>query len=170
MAVQMIILSARFYKNSSSYTLLLLDHWRNWSNWSYFCIFDLGIKFRRVAAIRIFGSFFHNVNVFGLDLKYTLCGLKCNRESWEPKNFYKSCDLFIDQKFYVELKKVYFRGSKVKSKAIRLQKRNIISHEIFISRVTYPSIRNFKLNSKKYTLWGLKSNYKSREPKNLNKF
>jgi hypothetical protein len=26
-----------------------------------------------------------------------------------------------------------------------------VSHEIFISRVTYPSIRNFKLNSKKNT-------------------
>jgi hypothetical protein len=30
-------------------------------------------------------------------------------------------------------------------------------------------IRNFKLNSKNYTLWGLKCNHKSWEPKNLNK-
>jgi hypothetical protein len=49
-------------------------------------------------------------------------------------------------------------------------KTEFVSHEIFISRVTYPSIRNFKLNSKKYTLWGLKCNHKSWEPKNLNKF
>jgi hypothetical protein len=32
--------------------------------------------------------------------------------------------------------------------------------DIFISRVTYPSIRNFMLRSKKYTLKGLKSNRK----------
>jgi hypothetical protein len=31
-------------------------------------------------------------------------------------------------------------------------KTEFASHEIFISRVTYPSIINFKLNSKKYTL------------------
>jgi hypothetical protein len=33
-----------------------------------------------------------------------------------------------------------------------------VGHEIFISRVTYPSIRNVMLSSKKYTLWGLKCN------------
>jgi hypothetical protein len=31
-------------------------------------------------------------------------------------------------------------------------KTEFVSHEIFISRVTYPSIRNFMLSSKKYTL------------------
>jgi hypothetical protein len=51
--------------------------------------------------LELFGSFFTsmlkftNFNVFGLDLmynfmlkskKYTLWGLKCNWESWEPKN------------------------------------------------------------------------------------
>jgi hypothetical protein len=49
-------------------------------------------------------------------------------------------------------------------------KTEFVSHEIFISRVTYPSIRNFMLSSKKYTLRGLKCNHKSWEPKNLNKF
>jgi hypothetical protein len=44
-------------------------------------------------------------------------------------------------------------------------KTEFVSHEIFISRGTYPSIRNFKWNSKKYALWGLKC-----KPKNLNKF
>jgi hypothetical protein len=47
--------------------------------------------------------------------KYTLWGLKSNRNPWEPQNgicsswnFEKSCDLSIDQKFYAELKIVYF--------------------------------------------------------------
>jgi hypothetical protein len=63
--------------------------------------------------------------------KYTLWGLKSNRKPLEPKygilkieilNFYKSCDLSIAQKFYVELKKVM--------RVMRAQKR-----EIQISRV-----------------------------------
>jgi hypothetical protein len=45
-------------------------------------------------------------------------------------------------------------------------KTEFVSQEIFISRVTYPSIRNFMLSSKKYTLRGLKSNRKPLEPKN----
>jgi hypothetical protein len=49
------------------------------------------------------------------------------------------------------------------------EKKVFTNKKKIISRVTYPSIRNFKLNSKKYTLWGLKCNHKS-EPKNLNKF
>jgi hypothetical protein len=49
-------------------------------------------------------------------------------------------------------------------------KTEFVSHEIFISRVTYPSIRNFMLSSKKYTLWGLKCNHKSWEPKNWTNF
>jgi hypothetical protein len=47
-----------------------------------------------------------------------------------------------------------------------MKKTEFGSHEIFISRVTYPSIRNFMLSSKKYTLWGLKSNQKPLELKN----
>jgi hypothetical protein len=45
-------------------------------------------------------------------------------------------------------------------------KTEFAGHEIFISRVTYPSIRNFMLSSKKYTLRGLQSNRKPLEPKN----
>jgi hypothetical protein len=45
-------------------------------------------------------------------------------------------------------------------------KTEFVSHEIFISRVTYPSIRNFMLSSKKCTIWGLKSNRKPLELKN----
>jgi hypothetical protein len=37
-------------------------------------------------------------------------------------------------------------------------KTEFVSDEIFISRVTYRSIRNFMLSSKKSTLWGLKNN------------
>jgi hypothetical protein len=68
--------------------------------------------------------------------KYTLWGLKSNWKPLEPKNgicwsciFYKSCDLSIDQKFYVELKKVYFMGSEMQPGVTRAQKREIqISH------------------------------------------
>jgi hypothetical protein len=43
--------------------------------------------------------------------------------------FYKSCDLFIDQKFYAELKKVHFTGSEMQPGVMRAQKREIqISH------------------------------------------
>jgi hypothetical protein len=49
----------------------------------------------------------------------TLWSLNSNLEPWEPKNgicsscnFYTSCD--IDQKFYAELKNVYFMGSEIK--------------------------------------------------------
>jgi hypothetical protein len=41
------------------------------------------------------------------------------------------------------------------------QKMEFVSHEIFKSRVTYPSNRNFMLSSKMYTLWGLKYNRES---------
>jgi hypothetical protein len=44
-------------------------------------------------------------------------------------------------------------------------KTKFVGHEFFISRVTYPSIRNFMLSSKKYTLWGLKCNRESWRPK-----
>jgi hypothetical protein len=44
-------------------------------------------------------------------------------------NFYKSCDLSIDQKFYAELKKVYFMGSEMQPGVMSAQKREIqISH------------------------------------------
>jgi hypothetical protein len=44
-------------------------------------------------------------------------------------NFYKSCDLSIDQKFYADLKKVYFMGSEMQPGVMRAQKREIqISH------------------------------------------
>jgi hypothetical protein len=76
-------------------------------------------KFRRVAAIWIFGSFFTstwNIHQFycfwaWFDVKFyaelknhTLWGLKYNQKPLEPKNgiclswnFYKSCDLSINQ-------------------------------------------------------------------------
>jgi hypothetical protein len=45
------------------------------------------------------------------------------------------------------------------------RKTEFVSNEIFKRRVTYPSIRNFMLISKKYTLRGLKSNRKPLELK-----
>jgi hypothetical protein len=39
--------------------------------------------------------------------------------------FYKSCDLSIDQKFYTELKKVYFMGYEMQPGVMRAQKREI---------------------------------------------
>jgi hypothetical protein len=36
-----------------------------------------------------------------------------------------SCNQSIDQKFYVELKKVYFMGSKMQPEVMRAQKREI---------------------------------------------
>jgi hypothetical protein len=48
-------------------------------------------------------------------------------------------------------------GFKFQSKA-KSPKTEFVRHEIFISRVTYPSIRNFMLSSKKYTLWSMKNN------------
>jgi hypothetical protein len=65
---------------------------------------------------------------------------------------------WFDVKFYAELKKVYFMVSEMQPRVLRAQKRNLL--------VTYPSIRNFMLSSKKYTLRGLKSNRKPLEPKN----
>jgi hypothetical protein len=42
---------------------------------------------------------------------------------------FSSCDLSIDQKFYAELKKVYFMGSEMQPGVMRAQKREIqISH------------------------------------------
>jgi hypothetical protein len=50
-------------------------------------------------------------------------------------NFYKSCDLSIDQKFYAELKKVYFMGSEMQPGVMKAQKRDIlISH---IKKILY---------------------------------
>jgi hypothetical protein len=49
---------------------------------------------------------------------------------WVLKSNQKSCDLFNDQIFYVELKKVCFMGSEMQPEVIRAQKR-----EIQISRV-----------------------------------
>jgi hypothetical protein len=53
------------------------------------------------------------------------------RSHESPKTEFDSLEIFkshisIDQKFYAELKKVYFKGSKVQSKATRAQKRNLI--------------------------------------------
>jgi hypothetical protein len=45
-------------------------------------------------------------------------------------------------------------------------KTEFVSPEVFKNRVTYPSIRNFKLSSKKDTLWCLRPNRKQLEPKN----
>jgi hypothetical protein len=60
--------------------------------------------------------------------KYTFWGLNSNRNAFGAQkrnllvmNFFnKLCDLFIDQKFYAELKKVYFMGSEM-----RAQKRGV---------------------------------------------
>jgi hypothetical protein len=57
-------------------------------------------------------------------------------------------------------------GPEMQPRVMRAQKRNLLVMQILISRVTYPSFRNFMLSSKKYTLWGLKSNRKPLEPKN----
>jgi hypothetical protein len=92
---------ADFWKILSSWTLLLLDHWRNWSNWSFFCIFDIGNKFRRVAATRIFGSFF----TFIWKIYQFLC-------FWA----------WFDVNYCAELKKVYFMGSEMQPQIIRAHK------------------------------------------------
>jgi hypothetical protein len=69
-------------------------------NRSYWFL-DFGNKFRRVAPIRIFGSFF--------------------TFSWNIDQFH-----WFDVKFYAELKKVYFMGSKVQLEAFGAQKRNLL--------------------------------------------
>jgi hypothetical protein len=73
-------------------------------NRSYWFL-DSGNKFRRVAPIRIFGSFF--------------------TFSWNIDQFYCFWAWF-DVKFYAELKKVYFTGSKVQLEAFGAQKRNLL--------------------------------------------
>jgi hypothetical protein len=57
--------------------------------------------------------------------KYTLWGLKSNRKplSWI---FYKSCDLSIDQKFYAEIKKIYFMVSEMQIQIPKSFKKNLI--------------------------------------------
>jgi hypothetical protein len=73
-------------------------------NRSYWFL-DFGNQFRRVAPIRIFGSFF--------------------TFSWNIDQFHCFWAWF-DVKFYVELKKVYFMGSKVQLEAFGAQKRNLL--------------------------------------------
>jgi hypothetical protein len=73
-------------------------------NRSYWFL-DFGNKFRQVAPIRIFGSFF--------------------TFSWNIDQFYCFWAWF-DVKFYAELKKVYFMGSKVQLEAFGAQKRNLL--------------------------------------------
>jgi hypothetical protein len=73
-------------------------------NRSYWFL-DFGNKFRRVAPIRIFGSFFNF--------------------SWSIDQFLGFWAWF-DVKFYAELKKVYFMVSKVQLEAFGAQKRNLL--------------------------------------------
>jgi hypothetical protein len=73
--------------------------------------------------------------------KYTLWGLVqlkafgAQKQNLLVMNFYKSCDLCIDQKFYAELKKVYFMGSEMQPGVKRAQKREVqIS---FVKKILY---------------------------------
>jgi hypothetical protein len=86
-------------------------------------------KFRRVAAIGFFGSFFTSM-VKNLPILMFLGLIWCKILCWAQKSI-----LFWNATESHESPKTEF-----------------VSHEIFISRVTYPSIINFMLSSKKYTL------------------
>jgi hypothetical protein len=65
--------------------------------------------------------------------KYTLWGLSPIGSLWSPKTEFVGHEFFIsrviDQKFYAELKKVYFMGSELQPGVMRAQKREIqVSH------------------------------------------
>jgi hypothetical protein len=62
--------------------------------------------------------------------KYTLWGLKSNWKPLEPKNGKRN-----DQKFYAELKKVYFMGSEMQPGVMRAQKREI--QIIHVKKILY---------------------------------
>jgi hypothetical protein len=68
---------------------------------------------------------------------------------------FKSCDIFIDQKFYVGLKNFNFMGSDIQPGVIRAQKLGIQ-----INRVTYLMIKNTIPIGIKYTFMGFKWNWK----------
>jgi hypothetical protein len=93
MAVQIKILSARFLKDAFKLETFLFGSLR--SNWGYFLFSTSKKKFRRVALIRIFGSFF--------------------TFKWNIYQFYCFWAWF-DVKFYADLKKIYVMRSKVQSK------------------------------------------------------
>jgi hypothetical protein len=100
MAVQMKILSARFLKDGFMIETFPFGSLKDLVYLGLVFIFDLKKKFRRVATIWIFDSVFTSI-VFCF---------------WA----------WFDVKFYAELKKIYFMGSKVQSKAFRAQKRNLL--------------------------------------------
>jgi hypothetical protein len=51
-------------------------------------------------------------------------GMRAQKRNLLVMKFLK--DLFIDQKFYAELKKVYFMGSEMQPGGMRAQKRNLL--------------------------------------------
>jgi hypothetical protein len=64
------------------------------------------------------------------------CGaFRAQKRNLLVMNFFKSCDLSIDQKFYAELKKEYFMGSEMQPGVMRAQKREI--QIIHVKKILY---------------------------------
>jgi hypothetical protein len=75
-------------------------------------------------------------------------------------------DAWFDVKFYADLKKVYFMGSKVQSKSMRAPKRNLFIMKFW--EVVWPIHRSEILCwAQNSILYELKCNRKSWEPKNV---
>jgi hypothetical protein len=92
MAVHMKILSARFFKDAFKLETSPFGSLKELVRLGLVFIFDFKNKFRRVATIRIFSSFFISM--------------------WKIYQFLCFWAWF-DVKFYAELKKVYFMGSEM---------------------------------------------------------